>query len=152
MFFGRKARLAFQINRGGEKTGQPETISSDIGLTATNEATNSTAVYKSPRHHGPYRLGQKVRHRLPHVPKGTTPWSKVYTITEVLGFFTYRLSSGSVWNARKLRHVYDQQTEMTCPLGSDPPAVLPVPQPAIQPRRSQRRNFGVPPRRYTPSP
>ena len=41
--------------------------------------------------------------KLPHVPKGQSPYSRPKTITEVIGYYTFRLDDGQVWNARKLR-------------------------------------------------
>ena len=54
---------------------------------------------------GPYQLHNLVRVRLPHIPKGSTPFLEQRRITAVLGHYTYRLNDGQVWNARKLVRV-----------------------------------------------
>ena len=55
---------------------------------------------------GPYKLHDLVRVRLPHVPKGSTPFSKPRRVTAVLGHYTYRLDDGQAWNARRLVRVH----------------------------------------------
>ena len=57
-------------------------------------------------HPGPFRRGELVRIKLPHVLKGQSPYSEPREVTKVLGYWTYELSDGKVWNARRLkRHV-----------------------------------------------
>ena len=65
-----------------------------------------------PLFRGPYQRGDLVRVRLPHVPKGCSPFSEPRRVLEVLGNYTYRLSDSQIWNARRLvRHrVAPQQT------------------------------------------
>ncbi|MCP3665544.1 MAG: hypothetical protein GY696_24115 [Gammaproteobacteria bacterium] len=74
---------------------------------------------------------------VPHVPKGQPPYSGPVQIGEILSYFTFRLSDGRVCNARRLK-----RNEM------DPA----LPHPPVQgprARKSQRRNHGVPPVRYS---
>ena len=84
----------------------------------------------------PYQLGDMVRTKLPHASKGCSPFSEPRQVTRVCGNYTYELSDGQIWNARKLVRVR--------PL---PPATISI-EGEIKPRRSQRTNRGVPPARY----
>ncbi len=154
LFFNRKARLGFQINRTkSEGEGRKEQTENSTLLQVNSTDLGPAAFVKKTQHRGPYRLGEKVRYKLPHVPKGTSPWSKPVTITEVLGFWTYRLSSGSVWNAAKLRRVYELSEPETELIHNYDDDVVPVvPPPPVPLRRSERRNKGVPPQRYSPGP
>ncbi len=52
---------------------------------------------------GKYRVGDMVMTRLPHSRKGTSPFSAPKRVTEVLGYFTFRLEDGQKWNARRLK-------------------------------------------------
>ncbi len=65
----------------------------------------------SKRNRGPYIQGHKVKVRLPHVLTGLSPFSKPMRIIQTLGNWTYKLSDGQVWNARRLRWVYDEPTQ-----------------------------------------
>lgn len=50
-----------------------------------------------------FKIGDLVRTRLPHVPKGLSPFSsKVFKITEILGRSTYRLNDGKIWSLKNL--------------------------------------------------
>jgi transposase InsO family protein len=91
--------------------------------------------------HGPYKLHDMVRTRLPHVPKGRTPFSQPLRVTQVLGNFTYRLENGLVWNARKLVRYSAPQDDYI---------QLDTTQPIARQnlRRSTRANFGAPPTRF----
>ena len=68
-----------------------------------------------------------------------------------MGNWTYELSHGYVWNARKLRHIYEPTVQVEQDFGMD---IIPVPEEIVAPpplRRSARPNKGQPPRRYSPS-
>ncbi len=89
-------------------------------------------------------VGDLVCTKLHQVPKGYSPWSKPMKIEEVLGNWSYKLSDGQKWNARKLKKYF-----------------LPITQPWIEIdksecvqrpelRRSQRINKGIPPLRFSP--
>ena len=96
-------------------------------------------------------MGDRVLSKLPHALKGKSPYSEPKKVTRVIGFYTFLLDDGQVWNARKLR-----------PFRTKPPAgainVEPerehFPQPPVQPhpqhpqRTSMRANKGAPPMRY----
>ena len=88
------------------------------------------------RYRGPYQLGDMVRTKLPHVPKGCSPFSEPRQVTCMCGNYTYELSDGQIWNARKLVCIR--------PL---PPATISI-EGEIKPRCSQCKNRGVPPARY----
>ena len=84
--------------------------------------------------------------KLPHVPKGKSPFSEPKTIIDVLGFYTYLLDDGQVWNARKMKPFQkrNQQTVEIAPTEAHPPRRPQVP----LVRRSQRPTRGLPPARY----
>ncbi|GFS08946.1 hypothetical protein ElyMa_004770800 [Elysia marginata] len=89
--FRRKIRLPFQIPRPTERP-----------RSAPPQHASDTQSDNNLRCRGPYKVGNKVLARLPHVLKGQSPWSKPLSVIAVLGNWTYRLSDGQVWNARKL--------------------------------------------------
>ena len=95
-----------------------------------------------PRFRGPYKVNDLVRVRLPHVQKGYSPFSSPRKIIEVLGNYTYRLSDGQVWNARRLVRARTGPTaiEMEGPER---------PEEARQPlRQFSRKTRGIPPSRF----
>ena len=117
--------------------------------------------------HGPkrglFQRGDKVLSKLPHVPKGHSPYSAPKTVIDVLGYYSFRLSDGYVWNARKLKPFRLSRSGATQdhpippqhpePGDGDPRRRQPAPapqQPAIAPgpRRSSRCNKGQKPLRY----
>ncbi|GFO08306.1 hypothetical protein PoB_003481100 [Plakobranchus ocellatus] len=87
---------------------------------------------------GPYHVGDRVLARRPQVLKGQSPWSKPLTVLMVLGNWTYRLSDGQTWNARKLRLYLEPEALLLHHHDTAAPLV----------RRSQRQNRGVPSARY----
>ncbi|MCP3667341.1 MAG: hypothetical protein GY696_33425 [Gammaproteobacteria bacterium] len=52
---------------------------------------------------GIYKKGDLVLSKLPHMPKGRSPYLEPKTVRNVLGFYMFLLSDGYVWNARKLK-------------------------------------------------
>ena len=112
----------------------------------------------------PFQLGDWVTSRKPpaEVSKGANPRSAPKQVTEVLGRWTYKLSDGQTWNAKKLkgyRCPTMQQVEMEQHIqaGNQQPLVVPRPVgqlnvPPLPPgsRRSTRANLGVPPERFSP--
>ena len=63
---------------------------------------------------GPYRVGDKVLVRRPgnQVLKGQSVWSKPLRVIDVLGNYTYKVSDGNIWNARKMKRYYEQDMSM----------------------------------------
>ena len=96
-----------------------------------------------------YKIGDRVLSKLPHVPKGQSPYSRPKTITEVVGYYTFRLDDGQVWNARKLRPFRTRPTQTsTLPDTStgQPGRHLPQAPPTL--RTSTRTTKGAVPQRY----
>ena len=148
LFLGRKARPAFIINQSASlEEGEEPKIQ--------NHSPNKPVIDKAyTRHRSYFSLGQKVRFKLPHTGKGNSPWSEtIYTITKVLGYWTFQLSNGAVWNARKLRPVHDskpnQPHQLDHPEQNVPAHRSPPPQPFV-PRRSKRPNIGKKPVKFSP--
>lgn len=146
LMFTHKARMPFEVvrSKGGKKA--------VTGRTTEIQQNNKTEVNKNqtPKfiHRGPFYAGQRVRVKLPHVLKGLSEYSKPLIVKQYMGKWTYKLSDGQVWNAKRLRHVYDPlpgQAAIPTDIGHEEPA----PEPLI-PRRSSRQNFGVPPQRFSP--
>ena len=138
LLFGRQMRLPHEVPR-----------SSPYNLTKPKSSPNEHEPKFMCR--GPYRQGDTVMTRRPQVPKGQSPWSKPLNVLEVLGNYTYRLSDGQKWNARKMRRFLEPTSPVLDDLDPYPPADRPAGRPdAAQtpPRRSARENRGVPPQRY----
>ena len=114
---------------------QPAPASQPVEPGKTNEGTTNSPKVRLPEFRGPYQCGDVVRTRLPHVPKGTSPFSAPRRVTRVLGDYTYELDDGQVWNARKLVRVRGQ-----------PPSSITVERETAR-RHSARTNFGKPPDR-----
>ncbi len=131
LMFGRQPRANFEPAR--RKGNQSTEASRDKSTPGQRDGEEPARL---PRYRGPYQANDLVRVRLPHIPKGQTPFSEPRRVTEVLGNYTYRLSDGQVWNARKLvRHRRRPQAiEMDL---------------APSPRRSRRRTHGLPPVRFS---
>ncbi len=133
LFLKRRIRLPFELNQA-QRMENP-----DLEQNATPDQNLAELPANGLYSRGPYKLRDVVRVKLPHILKGQSPYSKPLSVTEVLGNWTYRLSDGQKYNARRMRRFI-------------PPAVLEVetpmiqPEPEILPRRSTRRNFGFPPR------
>ena len=79
-----------------------------------------------------YTKGDRVLTKLPHTPKGKSPWSDPKTVEEVLGTYSFRLSDGRVWNARKMKPFRVQS----------PPQFETPPQPRLSPPRPFLRRSG----------
>ena len=142
LMFSRKARMPFEVNRskqGGERD------AGEKAFTASQEEPKHQFI-----HRGPFKVGQRVRVQLPHVLKGQSPFSKPLTVTEALGKWTYKLSDGQVWHAKRMRHINEQTMNLAPTQFEDeqPPPVPEQPPPVL--KRSGRRNKGIPPERFTP--
>ncbi len=88
--------------------------------------------------------------RKPHVLKGQSPFSTPLVIREVLGNWTYLLSDGKVWNARRIKRYYDpalQWATVEVTVAQPEERLAPPLQPH---RRSTRVTKGIPAQRYTP--
>ena len=118
IFLGRNIRMDFQMNR--------------------SEPMRHTQEQEKIQKKGRYNVGDKVLSKLPHTRKGISPFSDPKTVTEVLGFWTFRLSDGQKWNARKLKP-YRQREDTGYLLEAGGQE---------SPRRSARKTAGFPPQRY----
>ena len=90
-----------------------------------------------PVYRGPYKLNDMVCVRLPHVPKGFSPFLEPRRVTAVLGHYTYRLTDGQIWNARRLVRVRQKPPPIFVERGEEASA-LPL-------RQSTRATRGRPP-------
>ena len=165
LFFNRPMRMNSEVvrtRRGGGvavagATGLdgPTTAQLPFGNGPVRSVVAKTTPSK-PAFPGPYKLNDRVRVRLPQVPKCHSKYSKPLKVVKVLGHWTYRLSDGFIWNARKMRKVYEQlpqqyvdhDDEIQLPIIQAP---VPVAEAPVL-RRSSRTNFGKPPDRYSPGP
>ena len=120
---------------------------------AQNEPNSAIAPKIQPviRCRGPYNVGDTVLTRRPQVLKGQSPWSEPLKVTVVLGNYTYRLSDGQTWNARKLRRFLEPdliwENAASAPAVHHAPPLAPT---EANQRRSERSNRGVPPLWYPP--
>ena len=133
LMFGRKFRLSFEIVRGRQE--KPMILDRSDEYSREGQPHDESHLLCR----GPYKRGEWVRVRRPHVLKGQPPFSKPMTITEVLGNWTYRLSDGQVWNARRLRRHLPPEAFSDA-----------IPAPVLSSRRSQRSTKGKPPSRFSP--
>lgn len=92
-----------------------------------------------PRFRGPYRVNDMVRVRIPHVPKGLSPFSEPRRIVSVCGNYTYLLSDGQRWNARRLVRHREEPRSIVVERDDEV---------KNRPRRSSRKSRGLPPIRY----
>ncbi|GFN73691.1 transposon tf2-6 polyprotein [Plakobranchus ocellatus] len=127
VMFNRPPRLPFQIPASAHRARPP---SAQLATSAPDA--------RGFHSRGPYRVGNRVLARRPQVLKGQSPWSKLLAVLKVLGNWTYRLSYGHTWNARKLRRYLQPEAPF---LHHHETAAPPV-------RRSQRQNRGVIRARY----
>ncbi len=79
-------------------------------------------------------------------PKRNFSMEGPLAVREVLGSFTFRLSDGQVWSARNMKSA--NRGPETPDQWQDEGAPVPPEQP-VDPRRSQRKNKGIPPQRHT---
>ena len=102
---------------------------------------------------GHFAVGDQVLVRLPQVPKGISPFTGPLEVQEVLSYYTFRLSNGKIYNARRLKlfkkkkityySLPESETKSSEGIQSaDEEIGQPPP-----PRRSSRKNLGVPPQR-----
>ncbi len=80
-------------------------------------------------------------------PKGNISVERAsqLVVRDVLGSFTFRLSDGQVWSARNMKSaVRDPEIPDQW---QDEDAPVPPEKPADAPRRSRRKNKGIPPQR-----
>ncbi|MCP3662496.1 MAG: hypothetical protein GY696_08385 [Gammaproteobacteria bacterium] len=101
-----------------------------------------------------YKKGEKVLTKKPHAAIGSSPYSEPKTVERVLGRYTFLLSDGRVWNARKLKPYRSEGTQPLRPFYMDPSEeqqrrkAQPVPVPRSPLRCSTRITFGKPPARF----
>ncbi len=159
LFLGRETRLPFQLRL---RTGEEE-MTTTTKLKATHDVTHeqhevpelttgATTTNSHLRSRGPYHVGELVVAKLPHRPKGLSPYSKPKRVIEVLGLWTYRLDDGATWNARKLKRAVPPQASLLqdSPSTVHQPPVATTPPPAPANQRPKRRNAGRPPQRFSP--
>ena len=134
LMFGRKLRLPFEVVRRQQSNPElPGVLKED---SSEDQLQRSVTTEISLTCRGPYKRGEWVRVRRPHVLKGQSPYSQPMKILEVLGNWTYRLSDGQKWNARRLRRHFSTEV--------DPgDIIMPL-------RRSRRPTKGKPPLRFKP--
>ena len=100
IFLGRKIRLPFEIVKRPQIASTPPSRLKD-----ENEEMPHLLC------RGPYRVGDMVMYKRPKILKGQPPYSQPIPVVEVLGKWTYRLKNGSIWNARKLKRFYEEESE-----------------------------------------
>ncbi len=104
--------------------------------------------------------------RKPHTPKGQSPYRNPMKVERVLGRYTYILSDGQKWSARRLKRYHDPHQQwmgIEVETEVEPPPVVPERQPQEEvrprprrvpdpppevrpvPRRSTRQTLGEPP-------
>ena len=103
----------------------------------TKDRAGDSRTIKGPRQ-AIYKIGDRVLSRLPHVPKGKSPYSAPKTVKEIHGYYTFLLSDGKIWNAHKLKP-YRVQTQPTISIDIGQ---------GNSKRSSSQMNKGVPPQRY----
>ncbi len=91
-----------------------------------------------------YRPGDLILVRTGPVPKGMSPYKGPLKVEKVLGHYTFWLSNGQCWSARRMKHWYEPPPATYLEL-----AVLEPEEPQVL-RKSSRVNIGVPPSRYKP--
>jgi hypothetical protein len=126
LFFGRDNRLPFQVVR------RPIHAGSGTLAKPTEQSFNRPSQFLHCR--GPFVKGDQVLTKRPQPRKGQSPYTAPMTVEKVLSHYTYQLSDGQVWNARKMRRFYPPLPEPTTS-PEDVPAPPVAPQP---PRRSGR--------------
>jgi len=142
-------QLSVYVNHMAADLSQHEPQTSEE-LETRDECASRTSSATQPQpqrtFRGPYKVNDLVRVRLPHVPKGVSPFSDPRRVTAVLGNYTYRLSDGQTWNARSLVRVRQE-----------PGSIVMEGEPGRRPhqdtmrhhrRRSFRKTRGLPPIRY----
>jgi hypothetical protein len=152
LFFNRRMHMNHEVSRHSN---------SEEGNKGKKDTQSN---YKPPKknfnplaNRGPYRRGDRVRVKRPHTLKGQSPFSKPMTVLECLGNWTYKLSDGQRWNARRIRRHFpplDESLESEVirrrhPIARRDIIARPVVDP---PRTSTRMTRGQPPDRYSPPP
>ena len=101
LFLGRKPRLNMHVQLPKESIRQSTT--EKIEKQEEKQVRRATQ-----SRYNPYRPGDTVVVRLPTtlVRKGQSPWSKPLQVTEVLGRYSFRLTDGQKWNARRMKRWY----------------------------------------------
>ncbi len=140
LFLNRKMRQDYQLpsRRGVTTEVMKEAVSPTPQHSTPTESIGKKEAARFLRCRGPYRAGEKVQHKKMQILKGQAHWSSPLDVTNVLGDFTYELSDGKIWNARRLRHFYAEEQ------GGRPVQL------SDMPRRSTRSTRGRPPKRYSP--
>ena len=156
LMFSHKARMPFEVVRRNPGP-QHGVISKGEEAVVTNAFTGSSTNNQNATthfiHRGPFKIGQKVRVKVPHVPKGQTAYPRRLKVIEIIGKWTYKLSDGQIWHAKNMRRIYDPPNDDSFTQGQPqaPGAHYLIPwAPPPLPRRSSRQNIGRPPDRYSP--
>ncbi|MCP3663652.1 MAG: hypothetical protein GY696_14375 [Gammaproteobacteria bacterium] len=89
---------------------------------------------------GLFKKGDLVGTKIPHVPKGRPPYSEPKKVEKVLGYYSFLLSDGKVWNARNLKP-YRRPTTAEDGIIEESWGHVP----ALRLRRSRRPNLGKSP-------
>ncbi len=136
IFLGHRLRLGFELRQNKHETRatQEETVQ-DNGDRAPVTKPSRAAL----------RVGDLVVSRRPQYPKGASPYPEPKKVTEVVGYWTFRLDDSQLWNYRKLKKFYAQPGPQPFleAAANDPPRPPQV-------RRSTRATKGRPPPRFHP--
>ncbi len=165
LFLGRRIRMDHEFRQRKIADVSPSHQGEEErGVEVTPVASKQTVKWRR----GPFKRGDYVMTKKAHHLKGTSPYSEPKTVVEVIGDWTYRLSDGQRWNARKMKRFpaaamttfaeTSSPTSVPTPAAQTPPAVTTtttVTQPVAPPapmRQSTRSTRGKAPRRYGRSP
>ncbi len=127
-FLGRKIRMNFQVN-----TSSPKRHVNRKNYRGKEETRNESPTIRK----GRYKVGDWVLTKLPHAPKGKSPFSEPKQVTEVLGYW----SDQQKLNAQKPKPFRRKDAEDPWMMQTHEKSPL---------RRSARQKAGKAPARYSP--
>ncbi len=177
LFFQRPTRLAFEINtnihadtrtQNGEHStgseGEPLPTANSRGSPQASVGVTMAGAKTAPvesvcgQNWGKlrplFRPGEQVLVKAGPVPKGTSPYRGPYTVEKVLGRYTFVLSDGQRWSARRMKRWYYEPLLQTSGVEYEgsvqgPPVVNERQAEGQQmPRRTTRDTAGKRPERY----